>query len=215
MTGALTRLPSAAALSSDDQPIDLRSDSHLSVEVSMPAVEISRSMLVNLGLSANPDLTRLAAHDSANGDTPDVVESFKRLVATDVFTADRDLVATVTAFTSPLELATYFITAKYTELGGASGRLGTTTSAVTATANGAGFVRTFQHGAIYFHAEVGAHELHGPVRVRWQELGGEAGFLGFPTSDVTPGADVRSEGVFAHFQGARFTGLPCRGISAS
>lgn len=174
----------------------------------MPAVEINRSMLVNLGLSAHPDLTQIVDGQTDEGAAPDVVESFKRLVAADVLAADRDLVATVTAFTSPLELATYFITAKYNELGGAGGMLGTTTSAVNATANGAGFVRTFQHGAVYFHAQVGAHELHGPVRIRWQELGGEAGFLGFPTSDVTPGTDVRSEGVFAHFQGGSIYWAP-------
>jgi len=173
----------------------------------MPAVEITRSTLVNLGLSAHPDLTQII-DGQADGGAPDVVESFKRLVATDVLTADRDLVATVAAFTSPLELATYFINAKYADLNGASGLLGTTTSAVSATANGAGFVRTFQHGAIYFHPQVGAHELHGPVRLRWQELGAETSFLGFPTSDVTPGADVRSEGVFAHFQGGSIYWAP-------
>ena len=174
----------------------------------MPALEISRSMLVNHGLSAIPDMARLAE----NGDGPqsapsDVVESFKRLVASDAI-ADRDLAATVVAFSSPLDLATYFINAKYAELGGPSGQLGSTTSAVGATSNNVGFVRTFQHGAIYFHPQVGAHALYGPIRARWQELGAEKSFLGFPTSDITPGADVRAEGSFAHFQGGSIYWAP-------
>jgi uncharacterized protein with LGFP repeats len=169
-------------------------------------------MLVNHGLSAIPDMARAADNGDGAQSTPtDVVESFKRLVATDVI-ADRDLVATVVAFSSPLDLATYFINAKYSDLGGASGSLGSTTSAVVATSTGTGFVRTFQHGAIYFHAQVGAHAIYGPIRTRWDELGAEKGFLGFPTSDVTPGADVRAEGSFAHFQGGSiyWTPIPIR-----
>ena len=174
----------------------------------MPAIEISRTMLVNQGLSALSGLTRSPDDsDGAAVGSVDTVASLKRLVVDDAISVlDHDLVATIVALDSPLDMATYFINAKYAELGGADGMLGTTTSAIVAS--GAGFVRTFQRGAIYFLAQVGAHELHGPVRVRWQELGGDKSFLGFPTSDVTPGADVRSEGVFAHFQGGSIYWAP-------
>lgn len=167
----------------------------------MPVLELSQSLLVNQGLSLRPDLV-----EAADGD---VVASFKHVVgATDMAITDQSLVATIEAVTSPLDLATYFINAKFGELGGAGGFLGTTTTAVAPVLATDGFVRTFQYGAIYWHPQVGAHEVHGPIRVRWQELGGERGFLGFPTTDVTPGRDVRSEGAFAHFQGGSIYWAP-------
>jgi hypothetical protein len=175
----------------------------------MPSLEIDRSMLVNRGLSVNPALVAsLADNDSADAPT-DIVGSFKKLV-TDVAVAvkEPDLLVSIGAFAAPIDVATYFINAKYAELGGPGGILGNTLSAVTATPNGAGYMRTFQKGVICWHPQGGAHEVHGPVRVRWQELGAEAGFLGFPTSDVTPGNDVRSEGVFAHFQGGSIYWAP-------
>jgi hypothetical protein len=176
----------------------------------MPTLEISRSILVNQGLTAGVPgfdvITRPAAAEPASAD---VLGSFKSLVVNDrAFTVDPGLIDTITALKSPLELATFFINAKYAEVGGAGGFLGTTVSAVIATPNGAGFVRTFQHGAIYWHPNTGAHETHGPIRIRWQELGGENGFLGFPTTDVTLGADVRSEGFVVHFQGGSIYWAP-------
>lgn len=166
----------------------------------MPALEVSRSMLVNQGLSALAPGADIAS--AAELPHADIVGSFTRFVVDNrISAADQDFVGIITASTSPLDLATVFINAKYAELGGVSGLLGTTMSAVIVALNSAGFVRKFQHGAIYWHPNVGAHEVHGPIRARWQELGGEKGFLGFPTSDVTPGADARSVGFFAHFQG--------------
>ena len=175
----------------------------------MAALEISRSMLVNHGLSASPALAEAFADTgSAAPAVTDIVGSFRKIVADSLTVTDQDLVKSIVAFASPLELATFFINAKYAELGGSAGVLGSTVSAVVATAGGVGFVRTFQHGAIYWRAEVGAHEVHGPIRVRWQELGGETGFLGFPTSDVMPGNDVRAEGLFVHFQGGSIYWAP-------
>lgn len=177
----------------------------------MPAINISQSMLVNQGLSARLALggASEALTDPAGPPVADVVGSFKGIIADPgVSVADRNLSGIIAAITSPLDLATYFINAKYAELGSADGLLGRTVSAVAATANHTGFVRTFQNGSIYWHPQVGAHELHGPIRVRWSELGGEQGFLGFPSSDVTPGADVRAEGFFAHFQGGSIYWAP-------
>lgn len=109
---------------------------------------------------------------------------------------------------TPLDLATQSINGKYANLGGAGSTLGATTTAVTAAASGAGFVRNFQKGAIVWHPLEGAHELHGPILARWNELGAEKGFLGFPTTDVLPGNDVRAEGCFAHFQGGSIYWAP-------
>ena len=110
--------------------------------------------------------------------------------------------------TTPLELATNSINGKYADLGGAGSTLGATTTAVTAAASGTGFVRSFQNGAIGWNPLTGAHALHGPILARWNELGADKGFLGFPTTDVTPGNDVRAEGCFAHFQGGSIYWAP-------
>jgi hypothetical protein len=175
----------------------------------MPSLEIDRSMLVNRGLSVNPALAATFADNDAADIATDIVGTFKKIV-TDVTVAvkDPELLQSIGAFASPLDVATYFINAKYAELGGPGGILGNTLSAVVPTSKGAGYMRSFQKGVIYWHAQVGAHEVHGPVRARWQELGAEAGFLGFPTSDVTPGNDVHSVGVFAHFQGGSIYWAP-------
>jgi LGFP repeat-containing protein len=176
----------------------------------MSAVEISRSMLVNQGLSARAALVAMPfeLNDVTAPAGSDVVSSFKQLLTDDATRVDRELVNAVFELASPLDLATFFINAKYGELGGVSGLLGKTQGAVVA--RGAGFMRAFQNGLILWHAQFGAHELHGPIRVRWQGLGGEGGFLGFPTSDVTAGADVRAEGSFAHFQGGSIYWTPPR-----
>jgi hypothetical protein len=110
--------------------------------------------------------------------------------------------------TTPVELATQTINGKYADLGGAGSTLGSTTTAVTAAASGTGFVRQFQNGVIGWNLLTGAHVLHGPILTRWNELGADKGFLGFPTTDVTPGNDIRAEGCFAHFQGGSIYWAP-------
>jgi hypothetical protein len=110
--------------------------------------------------------------------------------------------------TTPVELATQSINGKYADLGGSGSALGSTTTAVTAAAGGTGFVRQFQNGVIGWNVLTGAHVLHGPILTRWNELGADKGFLGFPTTDVTPGNDVRAEGCFAHFEGGSIYWAP-------
>ncbi|HEY7131410.1 MAG TPA: hypothetical protein VH440_04110, partial [Candidatus Limnocylindrales bacterium] len=105
-------------------------------------------------------------------------------------------------------LAAYLIDAKYQALGGASGILGATTTAVAATPNGAGWFREYQHGAIYFAFATGAHEVHGPILAKWRSLGGEAGFVGFPMTDQEAGDDPASRGARQRFQGATILTFP-------
>lgn len=178
----------------------------------MPTVQLSQAMLLDQGLSARPPVV---GSMQAIGSLPaaplstDIVGSFKQLIAGDqVSIIDPGLISVISTASNPIDLATYFINAKYTALGGASGFLGATTTAVTATPGGAGYVRRFQNGAIYWHPQAGAHELHGPIAARWQALGGDKSFLGFPTTDVTTGSDVRAEGTFAHFQGGSIYWAP-------
>ena len=179
----------------------------------MPTVQLSQAMLLDQGLSARPllasSMLQATSAPSSVAANIDIVGSFKQLIAGDqIAVLDPGLISVITTASNPIDLATYFINAKYTALGGASGFLGATTTAVTATPGGAGFVRRFQNGAIYWHPQAGAHELHGPIAARWQALGGDKSFLGFPTTDVTIGSDVRAEGLFAHFQGGSIYWAP-------
>jgi hypothetical protein len=56
----------------------------------------------------------------------------------------------------------------------------------------------FQGGSIYWHAASAAHEVHGAIRAKYLELGAEASFLGYPTTDETTTPDT--VGRFNHFQ---------------
>ncbi|TDL31658.1 polysaccharide deacetylase family protein [Arthrobacter nitrophenolicus] len=85
------------------------------------------------------------------------------------------------------------IRGRYLELGGPAGFLGFPLTDETATPGAAGRYNNFTGGAIYFSTGTGAHEVHGAIRGRYLELGGPAGFLGFPLTDetATPGAAGR------------------------
>jgi hypothetical protein len=56
----------------------------------------------------------------------------------------------------------------------------------------------FQGGSIYWHPASAAHEVHGAIRAKYLELGAEASFLGYPTTDETATPD--GVGRFNHFQ---------------
>jgi uncharacterized protein with LGFP repeats len=91
---------------------------------------------------------------------------------------------------------------KYRELGGPGGFLGHPVdegagSEEMDTADRRGRVRDFQGGSIYWSPATGAHEVHGAIRVRWAQLGGERG-LGFPLTDELGTPDGR--GRFNHFE---------------
>lgn len=91
------------------------------------------------------------------------------------------------------------ISDKYLQLGGANGFLGTALTPELGAAN-AGLKQDFQNGSIYWHADTGAHEVHGLIREKWLALGGEGSFMGYPTSDETAARDTL--GRFNQFQGA-------------
>lgn len=80
------------------------------------------------------------------------------------------------------------IDAKWRELGGSSGFLGDPTTSTADTACGGGRFNNFEGGTIHWRSDVGAHEVHGPIRDKWASLGSVCGSLGFPTSDETPTA---------------------------
>ena len=100
---------------------------------------------------------------------------------------------------------------KYAALGGPGGFLGHPVdegagSAEMPTADGRGRVRDFQGGSIYWSPTTGAFEVHGLIRVKWAQLGGERGFLGFPLTDELGTPD--GIGRFNHFEGGSIYWTP-------
>ncbi len=78
---------------------------------------------------------------------------------------------------------------KYQELGGCASFLGVPITEQLESPDGLGRYSVFEHGSIYWTAEVGAHEVHGEVREKWSQMGWEAGPLGYPTTDETATPD--------------------------
>jgi len=73
------------------------------------------------------------------------------------------------------------ILSRWNALGGAAG-LGFPISNELRTADGRGTYENFQYGAIYWSAGTGAWEVLGAIRTRWNALGREQSYLGYPTS---------------------------------
>lgn len=57
----------------------------------------------------------------------------------------------------------------------------------------------FEHGTIVWRRDLGAFDVYGAIHQRWRQLGGTAGFLGFPRSGEEPAA--RSGGRQNRFEG--------------
>jgi len=65
--------------------------------------------------------------------------------------------------------------------------------------DGRGRARDYEHGSIYWTHQTGAHEVHGDIRVKWAQLRGSSGSLGYPLTDETVCPD--GAGRFNHFEG--------------
>jgi len=74
---------------------------------------------------------------------------------------------------------------KWESLGWEISVLGYPISDETKTPDGIGRYNHFQHGSIYWAPQTGAHEVHGKIRDKWESLGWERSFLGYPVSDET------------------------------
>jgi hypothetical protein len=72
---------------------------------------------------------------------------------------------------------------RYRDVGWEAGILGYPVSDETLAPDRVGRYSVFERGSIYWSPSTGAHEVHGRIRDRWQELGWETGALGYPTSD--------------------------------
>lgn len=83
---------------------------------------------------------------------------------------------------------------KFAALGGEGGFLGRPTGSERACLDGVGRKCMYQHGAIYWHPDSGAHEVHGAILDRYRSWDQVAGTLGYPVSDEmdTPGGGRHS-----------------------
>ncbi len=87
----------------------------------------------------------------------------------------------------------------WARVGWDGGPLGFPTTNELVTLAAGGRVNHFQGGSIFFTSGTGAHEVKGPIRDAWAQVGWEGGPLGFPTT----GEQVTSNqvGRANHFQG--------------
>jgi uncharacterized protein with LGFP repeats len=71
-----------------------------------------------------------------------------------------------------------------------------------------GYYNYFEHGAIYWSEQTGAHEIHGAILSKWEEKGGE-GTLGYPLTDesITPDKIGR----YNHFENGSIYWTPATG----
>ncbi|GAB3326673.1 hypothetical protein GCM10027451_52090 [Geodermatophilus aquaeductus] len=91
------------------------------------------------------------------------------------------------------------ITARWTALGGAGSWLGAPATAEVCGLRDGGCRRDFANGSIYWSPASGAQPVNGALRSRWQQLGAENGFLGYPTGAAVCG--LRDSGCGQVFQG--------------
>jgi uncharacterized protein with LGFP repeats len=99
----------------------------------------------------------------------------------------------------------------YAQLGGPGGWMGPPAdegagSGEMDLGDGRGRARDFANASMYWTQATGAHEVHGDIRVKWSQLGGHRGFLGYPLTDETGTPD--GVGRFNHFEGGSIYWTP-------
>jgi hypothetical protein len=101
------------------------------------------------------------------------------------------------------------VAAKYQQLGGAKGFLGSPVGPEQVAPDGVGRYEYFQNGAIYWTPQTGAHEVHGAILQNWASLKWERSFLGYPVTDETTAPD--GVGRYSVFQGGSIYWSPKTG----
>jgi hypothetical protein len=82
------------------------------------------------------------------------------------------------------------IRTKWASLGWERSMLGYPTTDELPTPDGVGRFNHFSNaGSIYWTPETGAHAIYGEIRKKWESLGWERSYLGYPTSDEVDFAD--------------------------
>jgi len=111
--------------------------------------------------------------------------------------------------TPPQIAAGIAIAAHYDALGAAGSFLGQPSGDLEAFPDGVGYGIQYAGGTIVWTSETGAHEVHGDIRGKWNQLGAQNGFLGYPLGDETGTPD--RVGRYNHFQGGSVYWTPATG----
>ena len=91
------------------------------------------------------------------------------------------------------------IGSKWAQFGYDAGPLGYPITDEITNPDGIGKRQAFQHdSSVYWHPNTEAHQLGGQVGARWGELGWEASYLGYPTTDEL--STPNGQGRLNHFQ---------------
>jgi aldose sugar dehydrogenase len=89
---------------------------------------------------------------------------------------------------------------KWKDIGAELSELGHPLTDETPSSSGdGGYFNLFEHGAIYWTPNTGAHAIHGDIFNRWKTLGAELSELGHPLTDVQDVAE--GQGSISYFQG--------------
>jgi uncharacterized protein with LGFP repeats len=97
----------------------------------------------------------------------------------------------------------------YTALGGTDSALGLPLTDELGTPAVFGRYSLFEHGAIYWTPQAGAHEVRGAIWEKWGSQGWENSFLGFPLTNES--GTPAKYGRYNHFQGASIYWSPASG----
>jgi hypothetical protein len=87
---------------------------------------------------------------------------------------------------------------KYRALGFVAGSLGKPQTIERGCPDGKGRFVHFDGGSIYWTPDTGAIYVHGAIRDKWQAIGWETSFIGYPTVDEAPCSD--GAGRFSQFE---------------
>ncbi|MCK4928772.1 MAG: hypothetical protein KAR76_03455, partial [Methanosarcinales archaeon] len=82
---------------------------------------------------------------------------------------------------------------KWREMGAEKSVMGYPTGDTEPTIDGEGQFQHFQAGDLYWHPEVGIFGVKGRIRLKWYELGGVEGELGYPVSEVMMDGETSSQ----------------------
>lgn len=157
---------------------------------------------------STPSATSIPTLDPAQIPAPRESESIpKPADATSPVAPSPDVAGSAAAKVTPspeaavpeLSVGATAIGARWADLGGKSGRLGPSVSAVICGLEAGGCLQRFEHGAIHWSEATGAHPTSGPIAARWATLNWESGKLGYPLSAQRCG--LYGSGCVQNFQG--------------
>jgi hypothetical protein len=91
---------------------------------------------------------------------------------------------------------------RWVALGSGTSPLGYPKTDETAASDGEGRFNHFQRGSIYWTFETGAWEVSGSILARWDDLGREKGYLGYPTGPEQPNWGIEGQRIVRFQRGA-------------